>query len=105
MSEGEEPFISASSTASKATSLPENLNGSEWEPSSSKATAGDDQAISSIEKLDGIESFLTPLSEETMEKADILLKAREEASNFTADPRSIQSWLEKSTLDSLSLSI
>ena len=61
VSEGEEPFISASSTASKAASLPENLNGSAREPSSSKATAGDDQAISSIEKLDGIESFLTPL--------------------------------------------
>ena len=105
MSEGEDPFTSASSMASKAASLPENLNGSEWEPSSSKATAGDDHAISSIEKLDGIESFLAPLSEETMEKADILLKAREEASIFTTDPRSIQNWLEKSTLDSSSLSI
>ena len=105
VSEGEEPFISASSTTSKAASLPENLNGSRWEPSSSKATAGDDQAISSIEKLDGIGSFLAPLSEESMEKADILLRAREEASRFTADPCSIQSWLEKSTLDSSSLSI
>ena len=85
--------------ASKAASLPENLNGSEWEPSSSKATAGDDLAISSIEKLDGIESFLTPLSEEAMEKADVLLKAWEEASNFTVDPHSIQGWLEKSTSD------
>ena len=104
MSEGEEPFISASSTASKAASLPKNLNGSEWEPSSSKVTAGDDQAISSIEKLDGIESFLALLSEEAMEKADILLKSREEASIFTTDLRSIQNWLEKSTLDSSSLS-
>ena len=40
-----------------------------------------------------------------MEKANILLKAREEASNFTTDPHSIQSWLEKSTLDSSSLSM
>ena len=40
-----------------------------------------------------------------MEKADILLKAHEEAPIFTADPRSIQNWLEKSTLDSSSLSI
>ena len=105
MSEGEEPFISASSTASKAASLPENLNGSGWEPSSSKTTAGDVQAISSIEKLDGIKSFLAPLSEESMDKADILLRSREEASRFTADQYSIQSWLEKSTLDSSSLSI
>ena len=45
MSEGEEPFISASSMASKAASLPKNVNGSKWEPSSSKATAGEDQAI------------------------------------------------------------
>ena len=75
MSDGEEPFISASSTASKAASLPENLNGSRWEPSSSKATTDDVQAISSIEKLDGIGSFLAPLSKESMEKADILLRA------------------------------
>ena len=74
-SEGEEPFISASSTASKAASLPENLNGSEWEPSLSKATTGSDLAISSIEKLDGIESFMAPLTKEVMEKADALLKA------------------------------
>ena len=73
-SEGEEPFISASLTASKAASLPENLNGSKWEPSSSKATAGSDLAISSIEKLDGIESFMVPLTEEVIEKANALLK-------------------------------
>ena len=53
-SEEEEPFISASSMASKAAPLPENLNGSEWEPPSSKATAGSNLAISSIERLDGI---------------------------------------------------
>ena len=69
MSEGEEPFISASSTASKAASLPENLIGSGWEPSSPKATTDDVQAISSIEKLDGIGSFLAPLSKESIEKA------------------------------------
>ena len=68
-------LISASSTASKAASLPENLNGSEWEPCSSKATTGSDLAISSIEKLDGIESFMAPLTKEVMEKADALLKA------------------------------
>ena len=105
ISEGEEPFISASSTVSKAASLPENLNGSEWEPSSSKATAGDDQTISSIEKLDGIDSFLTPLSEEVIKKADLLLKAHEEASTFTADPHLVQNWLETSTFESSSLSI
>ena len=65
-SEEEEPFISASSTTSKAASLPENLNGSEWEPSLSKATAGSDLTISSIEKLVGIESFMAPLSEEEL---------------------------------------
>ena len=74
-SEEEEPFISASSMASKAASLPENFNGSEWEPSSSKATTGSDLAISTIERLDGIESFMTPLTEEVIEKADALLKA------------------------------
>ena len=74
-SEEEEPFISASSTASKAASLPENLNGSEWEPSLSKATTGSYFAISSIERLDGIESFMAPLTEEVIEKADALLKA------------------------------
>ena len=105
MSEGEEPFISASSTASKAASLPKNLNSRGWEPSSSKTTAGDVQTISSIEKLDGIESFLTALSEESMEKADILLRSWEEASCFPGDQHSIQSWLEKSNLDSSSLSI
>ena len=63
------------STASKAASLPENLNSSESEPSSSKAAAGSDLAISSIEKLDEIESFMAPLSEEVIEKADALLKA------------------------------
>ena len=105
MSEGEEPFISASSTASKAASLPENLNGSGWEPSSSKATAGDVQTISSIEKLDGVKSFLAPLSKESMEKADILLRSREEASYLIRDQHSIQSWLEKSNPNSSSLSI
>ena len=105
VSEGEEPFISASSTASKAASLPKNLNGSGWEPSSSKITAGDVQTISSIEKLDGVKSFLAPLSKESMEKADILLRSREEASYFTRDQHSIQSWLEKSNPDSSSLSI
>ena len=98
-SEEEEPFISASSMASKAASLPENLNGSKWEPSSSKATAGSNLAVSSIERLDGIESFLTPLTEEAVEKADALFRAWEEVSNFTADPCSIQGWLEKSTSD------
>ena len=71
----EEPFISASLTASKAASLPENLNGSEWDPSSSKVTAGSDLVISSIEKLHGIESFMVPLTGEVLEKADALLKA------------------------------
>ena len=73
-SEEEEPFISASSMASKAASLPENLNGCEWEPSSSKATAGSNLAVSSIKRLDAIESFLAPLTEEVIEKADALLK-------------------------------
>ena len=98
-SEEEELFISASSTASKAASLPKYLNGSEWEPSSSKATAGSNLAVSSIERLDGIESFLTPLTEEVIKKADALLKAQEEASNFTPVPNSIQSWLEKTASD------
>ena len=98
-SEEEEPFISASSTASKAASLPENLNGSEWEPSSSKATAGSNLAISSIERLDGIESFLAPLTEEVIEKADALLEVREDASSFTPVSGSIQSWLEKTASD------
>ena len=98
-SEEEEPFISASSTASKATSLPENLNSSEWEPSSSKATAGSDLAVSSVERLDGIESFMAPLTEKVIEKADTLLNAREDASSFTTVSSSIQSWLEKTASD------
>ena len=97
-SEEEEPFISASSMASKAASLPENLNGSEWEPSSSKATVGSNLAISSIERLDGIESFLAPLTE-VIEKANTLLKVREHASSFTPVSGSIQSWLEETASD------
>ena len=99
MSEEEEPFISASSTASKAASLPENLNGSKWEPSSTKATAGSDLAISSIEKLDGIESFMAPLTEEIIEKADALLIAWEDASTFSTVSDSIHGWLEKAASD------
>ena len=98
-SEEEEPFVSASSMASKAASLPKNLNGSEWEPSSSKATAGSDLAISSIEKLDGIESFMVPLTEEIIEKADALLKAQEDASILTTVSDSIHGWLEKTVFD------
>ena len=90
--EGEEPFVSASSTASKAVSLPEHLNVSEWDPSSSKATAGSDLAISSIEKLAGVESFVAPLTEEMIEKADALLKAHEDNSSASA---SIHGWLGK----------
>ena len=99
VSEEEEPFISASSTASKAVSLPKNLNFSEWEPSSSKATAGSDLAISSIEKLDGIESFMAPLTEEVIEKADALLRAQEDASPLTTASDSIYGWLEKTIPD------
>ena len=46
----EEPFISASSTASKAASLPINIAESGLEPSSSKATIGSELDFSSIEK-------------------------------------------------------
>ena len=99
MSEEEEPFISASSMASKAASLPKNLNGSECEPSSAKATAGSDLAISSIEKLDGIESFMAPLTEEIIEKADALLKAWEDASTLSAVSDSIHGWLKKAASD------
>ena len=104
MSDEEELFISASSTASKATLLPEHLNGSGWEPSSSRATAGSDLAVSSVEKLDGIESFLAPLTREAIEKADALLKAQEEATTFTTEPASISGWL-KNTTTKLSASI
>ena len=93
----EEPFISASSTTSKAALLPENLNGSKWEPSSSKATAGSDLAISSIEKLAGIESFMAPLTKEVIEKADALLKAWEDVSSLTSASTPIHSWLEKTS--------
>ena len=99
MSKEEELFISAFSTASKAASLHKNLNGSEWEPYSSKATAGSDLAISSIEKLDGIESFMTPLSEEVIEKPDALLKVCKGASLLTAASDSIKGWLEKTIPD------
>ena len=75
------------------------LNGSEWEPSSSKATAGSDLAISSIEKLDGIESFMVPLTEEVIEKADALLKAHQDASNLITASDSIHGWLEKTVSD------
>ena len=98
MSEEEEPFISASSTASKAASLPKNLNGSKWEPSSSKATAGSDLALSTVEKLAGIESFVAPLTEEAIEKADALLRTWEDVSPLTTTSIPIHSWLEKTTL-------
>ena len=96
-SEEEEPFISAFSTTSKAASLPKNLNGSKWEPSSSKATAGSDLAISSIEKLEGIESFMAPLTEEVIKKADALLRVGEDVSPLTTASNPIHSWLEKTT--------
>ena len=48
-SDEEETFISASSTASKATSLPEHLNDNGWELSSSRAMARSDIDVSSIE--------------------------------------------------------
>ena len=92
-SEEEEPFVSASSTTSKAVSLPKNLNGSKWEPPSSGATAGSVLALSSIEKLDGNESFMAPLSKEVIEKADVLLKMQRDASLLASD--SINGWLEK----------
>ena len=74
-SDEDEPFISASSTASKAATLPENLTSSGWEPSSSRATVGSGLAVSSIEKLDGIKSFMAPLMKEVIEKADALRKS------------------------------
>ena len=97
-SEGEEPFVSASSTASKAVSLPEHLNGSEWDSSSSRAIASSDLAISSIEKLAGVESFVAPLTEEMIEKADTLLKVHEDNSSV-----SIHGWLGKTTSASPSI--
>ena len=78
--------------------MPEHLNCSEWVPSSSKATASSDLAISSIEKLAGVESFVAPLTGEMIEKADALLKAREDNSSA-----SIHGWLEKTTSASPSI--
>ena len=104
MSDEEEPFISASSTASKATSLPEHLKDSGWELSSSRAMARSDIDVSSIKKLDGIESFLAPLTKEAIEKADALVKARKEATISTTRPVSISGWVE-STSTKLSASI
>ena len=103
-SEGEEPFVSASSTASKAASLPEHLNVSECDLSSSKVTTGSDlaaspQAASPTEKLSGVESFVAPLTEEMLEKADTLL-AREVNSSSSA---SIQGWLGRTTAASPSI--
>ena len=51
------------------------MTSSGWEPSSSITTTSSDLAISSIEKLDGIESFMAPLKKEVIEKANALLKA------------------------------
>ena len=58
---------------------------------------GSDLAVSSIEKLDGIESFLAPLTKEAIEKADALLKAWEEAVTFATKPALINEWLANAT--------
>ena len=42
---------------------------------SQTSSSEEDLAISSIEKLDGIESFMAPLTEEVMKKANALLRA------------------------------
>ena len=91
----EEPFISASSTASKAASLPENIAESGLEPSSSKATIGSGLDVYSIEKLDGIESFMAPLMTEAIVKADALLKLRENDTISTATSSLIMGWLHR----------
>ena len=97
-SAGEEPFVSASSTTSKAVSLPEHLNGSEWDSSSSKAIANSDLAISSTEKPAEAESFVAPLTKEMIEKADILLETNEDNPSV-----SIHGWLGKTTSASPSI--
>ena len=61
--------------------------------------AGSDLALTSIEKLDGIESFMTPLSEEVIEKVDALLKVQEGASFLIAASDLIKGWLEKTIPD------
>ena len=91
----EEPFISASSTASKAASLPENIAESGLEPSSSKATIGSGLDVYSIEKLDGIESFMAPLMTKAIVKADALLKLRENDTVSTATSSLIMGWLHR----------
>ena len=48
-----------------------------------QSNCGSDLAVSSIEKLDGKEFFMAPLTEEVIKKADTLLKAWEDASIFT----------------------
>ena len=62
-----------------------------------KRTVGSDLAVSSIEKLDGIESFLAPLTKEAIEKADALLKEQEEAVTFATKPALINEWLANAT--------
>ena len=91
----EEPFISASSTASKAASLPENIAESGLEPSSSKATIGNGLDVSSIEKLDGIESFMAPLTTEAIAKADTLLKLCGNDTVSTTTSSVIMDWLHR----------
>ena len=97
-SEGEEPFVSASSTASKAVSLPEHLNGSEWDSSSPKAIANNDLALSSIEKPAEAEPFMAPLTEEMIKKVNILPEPNEDNSSV-----SIHGWLGKTTSASPSI--
>ena len=64
-----------------------------------KATASSNLAVSSIERLDGIESFMAPLTEEVIKKANALLNAQEDAFSFTTISGSVQSWLEKTASD------
>ena len=49
--------------------------------------------------MDGIESFMVPLTEEVIEKADALLKVWEDASTLTTVSYSIHGWLEKAACD------
>ena len=94
----EEPFISASLTSSKAASLPKNIAESAQEPSSSQATLGSKLAISPIEKLDSIESFMEPLMKEAIKKAKALLKIQDKDSICIATSDPIMNWLHSADM-------
>ena len=80
--------------------MPKNIAESGLDPSSTQATIGSELAVSSMEKLDEIESFMAPLLSEAIVRADALLKLRENESISTVTLMSILGWLHNTNTGS-----